>query len=369
MMKYTAALLYGPHDIRLEEMEMPPVQPGEVLIRMRAATLCPTDVKKYRGINPKVADALKTHGPYVLGHEGGGDVVETGHDVTTVKPGDRVAVQPIISCGECYYCQHDMPNLCPQMLGIGAAAGDFGECVKLYHKRGIGGCFAEYLKAPESCVIKVPKDLDYEAASMIEPVSDVVHSVSLANTGAPLRKRVVVTGLGPMGVTHVMVAKAFGAESVIGLDPIQERRNLAMDLGANVVIDPSQDNPVDRVLESTEGTGADIVFVTAGGKAQVHCVTEAIDMVRKGGAVVLFASSAGDSSLCLDHNVLHYKMVQVIGVVGFRSQDAEKTINLMKNAQINLDAVRGPVLPLSDAEKGFSIYGSPGVMKVGLDIN
>lgn len=368
-MRYLAALLYGSHDIRLEEVEMPPLEPGEVIVRLRAATLCATDVKKYRGTNPLYDGVLRDYGPYVLGHEGSGEVVEVGEGVTSVKPGDRIAVQPIINCGECFYCRNDMPNLCPRMLGVGGSAGDFRECVQLFRDKGVGGCFAEYLKVPERCVIRVPQHIGYDEASMLEPVADVVHSVDVAGTGSPLRKRVAVVGLGPMGLLHVMVARAYGADFVIGIDPIEERRKLAEESGANVVLDPLRKDPVSAVRDRADQVGVDVVFVTAGGSAQAKCVADALDMVRKGGAVVVFASAPANASLSVDPNAVHYRMISLLGVVGFRSCDAVKGLDLISRDLINLGLIRRPVVHLPDISRAFSLYGTPGVLKVGVQLD
>ena len=165
-MEMKAALLYAPHDIRVETREVAPCGDHDIIINLKKACLCPTDIKKYNADKPDVEGALKEYGPCILGHEAAGVVVEAGARVTAVKKGDRVAVQPMIFCGECGYCKEGRTNLCPHVIGVGCSAGGFGECEKLFYEQGIGGCFATHLKTPEICAMKLPDSLSMEAEDL-----------------------------------------------------------------------------------------------------------------------------------------------------------------------------------------------------------
>ena len=252
-MEMRAALLYAPHDIRVETREVAPCGDHDIIINLKKACLCPTDIKKYNADKPDVEGALKEYGPCILGHEAAGVVVETGARVTAVKKGDRVAVQPMIFCGECGYCKEDRTNLCPHVIGVGCSAGGFGKCEEIFYEQGVGGCFATHLKVPEICAMKLPDSLSMEAGSLLEPLADVVHSVDHALTGPG--DDVAVLGLGPMGLLHVAAARYNGARHVIAVDLDESRLDIARRLGADQIVNSRQGDPVAQVKALTGGDG------------------------------------------------------------------------------------------------------------------
>ncbi|MDN5343905.1 MAG: L-iditol 2-dehydrogenase [Clostridia bacterium] len=368
MAGYLAALLYKPEEIRIEELELPAVNPEEVLVRLEKATLCPTDIKKYRGEKAEVAEGLERYGPYILGHEGAGRVVQIGPGVNDFAVGDKVAIQPIISCGQCVYCRGGEPNLCLAMAGVGAAAGPFASCQLNFINKGIGGCFAQYLKVPAACLIKLPADMDLAAGSLVEPLADVVHSVEAAAVDE--RDVVVIFGLGPMGLFHVAVTKYYRAARIIGIDLDEGRLQVAGRLGADLLVNPGNEDPVARVKEITGGIGAHKIFITSGGQAQATCTDQALTMAAKKGVVNLFASAAsGVQSLTIDLNRIHYNMLNLKGTVGFGLQHAARAVELLAGGAFDYRLIRNYELPLTELARGMELYGKGDYLKIGIDLN
>jgi L-iditol 2-dehydrogenase len=367
MTKAIAAMLYAPETIRIEEITLPGCGPEDVLVRLEKATLCPTDIKKYRALKPDVEAPLREIGPYVLGHEAAGIVAEVGDKVTTVKVGDAVAIQPMIACGSCAYCREGKPHMCQNLLGIGGSAGNFGDCDRLFHEEGVGGCFATHLKAPQACVIRLPDGMSMAAGSMMEPLADVIHSVE--NAGVGPGDAVVIIGLGPMGLFHVVAAKYYGAGTIICVDIDDERLKIAKNLGANAAVNSVKTDPVARVREMTEGLGAGKIFVTAGGRAQAACAGQAMEMVRKEGTVALFASAdVTADKLAVSLNKIHYDMLHLTGTVGFSKEHGEKALALLASGIFDPELIRNCELPLERIEEAIGLYGKGANLKIGLDL-
>ena len=367
MIKAKAALLYAPQTIRVEEITLPDCGPGEVIVRLKKATLCPTDIKKYHALKLDVEAPLRETGPYILGHEAAGVVTEVGAGVQQVRVGDAVAVQPMIACGTCAYCRQGRIHMCQNLLGIGASAGNFGDCDRLYHETGVGGCFATHLKAPASCVMKLPEGLSMEAGSLLEPLADVVHSVDAAGVGP--EDDVVIIGLGPMGLFHVVAARYNGARSITCVDIDAARLQVARELGATGTVNSREQDPVAVIRAQTEGLGASRVFVTSGGRAQGPCTQQALQMVCKKGTVALFASAdVKADELTVSMNFIHYNMINLTGTVGFGAEHGEKALKLLASGIFDPKLIRNRELPLDRIEEAIALYGKGANLKVGLDL-
>lgn len=366
-MKMTAAMLYAPKDIRIETRDVAPCGEHDVIINLKKASLCPTDIKKYNADKPDVEGALKQYGPYILGHEAAGIIVETGAKVTSVKVGDHVAVSPMLTCGTCYYCRQEKDNLCMHVLGVGGSAGSFGDCEKLYVEQGVGGCFATHLKVPEGCVMILPESISMEAGSLLEPLADVVHSVEHAQVSS--KDDVVIFGLGPMGLFHVITAKYYGAKSITAIDIDDVRLNIAKKLGVDHLINSANTDPVAIIKSMTYGVGANKIFVTSGGRAQEPCTAQAMAMVAKEGTVALFASAdVRADNLNVSINQIHYNMINLTGTVGFGRKHAEKALEMMASGSFDYALIRNKELPLSRIEEAIAIYSKGENLKIGLDL-
>jgi len=266
-----AGVYRGKGIVRVEEVPVPEVGDGEVLIRVAACGICGTDIKKiFHGyVEP----------PQILGHEVAGSVVAAGPGVTKWKPGDRVMSFHHIPCGKCFFCERRLYSQCPRYKTTGLTGGFTPN----------GGGFAEYVKAmpwvAERGIVALPPEVTFEEATFIEPINTMVKAVQKARVAAG--ETVLVIGCGPVGLQLLMVSKLQGA-SLYTSDPIGERRAKSRELGAIDSFDPGRDKLLDEIRARTEGRGADAVLVAV---AHPAVVMEALTVARPGGRVLLFAAN------------------------------------------------------------------------------
>jgi len=255
----------------VEEVPVPEVADGEVLIKVAACGICGTDIKKiFHGyVEP----------PQILGHELAGTVVAAGRVVTKWKPGDRVMSFHHIPCGKCFYCERRLFSQCEQYKTTGLTGGFTPN----------GGGFGEYVKAmpwvAERGIVALPDNVSFEEATFIEPINTIVKAVQKARVVPG--ETVLVIGCGPIGLQLLMVAKLEGARLYTS-DPIAERRAKSLSLGAIESFDPSSGKLVAEVKARTDGRGADAVLVAV---AHPAVVVEALAAARPGGRVLLFAAN------------------------------------------------------------------------------
>lgn len=221
-----AAVFYGKHDLRIEEKDIPKAGVGEVLVKVMACGICGTDIHIFEGDE----GAAQTPAGTVLGHEFSGIVTEIGEGVDSVKVGDRVCVDPNKLCGECYYCRKAIGYFCEKMIGIGTT---------------VDGGFEEYCVVPKSQVYKIAADTSFDEAAMTEPVSCCIHGIDLCDIKTD--DTVLIIGCGMIGLIMLQLAKNAGAARVIAIEPQKEKREFALELGADEAISPSDD--VDKIFE------------------------------------------------------------------------------------------------------------------------
>src|SRR5690348_16743651 len=257
--------------VRVEEVPVPEVADGEVLIKVAACGICGTDIKKiFHAYVPP---------PQILGHEVAGTVVATGRGVTKWKFGDRVMSFHHIPCGKCFYCERRLFSQCKQYKTTGLTGGFTPN----------GGGFAQYVKAmpwvAERGIVTLPDNVSFEEATFIEPINTIVKAVQKARV-AP-GETVLVVGCGPIGLQLLMVSKLEGARLYTS-DPLAQRRQKSRTLGAIESFDPSGGRLVDDIRSRTDGRGADAVLVAV---AHPSVVTDALAAARPGGRVLLFAAN------------------------------------------------------------------------------
>jgi L-iditol 2-dehydrogenase len=257
--------------VRVEEVPVPEVAGGEVLIKVAACGICGTDIKKifHAFVQP----------PQILGHELAGTVVAVGRGVTKWKPGDRVMSFHHIPCGKCFYCEKRLFSQCKQYKTTGLTGGFTPN----------GGGFGEYVKAmpwvAQHGIVALPDNVSFEEGTFIEPINTIVKAVQKARVAAG--ETVLVAGCGPIGLQLLMVAKLEGAKLYTS-DPVAERRAKSLSLGAIESFDPSSGKLVEEVRARTDGRGADAVLVAV---AHPAVVEEALAAARPGGRVLLFAAN------------------------------------------------------------------------------
>jgi L-iditol 2-dehydrogenase len=257
--------------VRVEEVPVPEVGDGEVLIKVAACGICGTDIKKIfqRYVEP----------PQILGHELAGTIVAVGRGVERWTPGDRVMSFHHTPCGRCFYCEKRLFSQCKQYKTTGLTAGFTPN----------GGGFAQYVKAmpwvAERGIVALPDDVGFEEATFIEPINTIVKAVQKARITAG--ETVLILGCGPIGLQLLMVSKLEGAKLYTS-DPIPQRRQKSLSLGAIESFDPTSGKLVEEVRARTDGRGADAVLVAV---AHPSVVTDALATARPGGRVLLFAAN------------------------------------------------------------------------------
>jgi L-iditol 2-dehydrogenase len=268
----------------IDEVPEPVAGPGEVVVAVRAAGICGTDVHTVQGLFPRTP-------PMVLGHEYTGVVRAVGRGVGRRLVGRAVACEPSYGCGECAECDEERVSQCPR-------------CVR------VGG-FAERVVLPASCVHPLPAGLDLVTAALAEPAACCLAGLEMF----PLRRgaTVVVVGGGIMGLLTLVLARRRGARRVILSDPIAERRGVARRLGATTVIDPQRESLRERVMALTRGRGAEVVCEAVG---KPELVAEALALVRPGGTVELLGVSPKESRLPLQLWDVQYRELTLSGVFG-----------------------------------------------------
>jgi L-iditol 2-dehydrogenase len=266
-----AGVYRGKGVVRVEEVPVPEAGDGEVLIKVACCGVCGTDIKKifHAYVEP----------PQILGHEIAGTVAAVGKGVARWKPGDRVMSFHHIPCGTCFYCTRRLFSQCPRYKTTGLTAGFTPN----------GGGFAEYVKAlpwvAERGIVALPSGVSYEQGTFIEPVNTIVKAVQKARVAAG--ETVLVIGCGPVGLLLMMVSRLDGA-AVYTSDPMKERREKSLQLGAREAFDPSSGKLVEEIRGRTEGRGADAVLVAVPHPA---VVPEALAAARPGGRILLFAAN------------------------------------------------------------------------------
>ena len=279
----TAAVLYGKECLRIESVDVPKIGKGDVLVRVRAALTCGTDVKVFR----RGYHARMIVPPALFGHELAGDIVAVGEDVRGFTVGQRVVAANSAPCGRCFYCGRGQENLCEDLL--------FNN-----------GAYAEYIRIPERIVeknmLEVPAHVTYQDAALVEPLACSLRG--LEETGVSEGDTVAVIGLGPIGMMFVRLAKAIYGARVIAIGRRQQQLDRASKMGADeLILNDEGADVVTPVRELTGGRGADVVIEAVGVPEMWQL---AIQLLRRGGVVNFFGGCPDGTHIQLDTNLLHY---------------------------------------------------------------
>lgn len=332
-----AALWYGKNDVRVEEIEEPQVVKDSVKIKVKWCGICGSDLHEYLG-GPIFIPVGQPHplsgnvAPVVLGHEFSGEVVEVGEGVSKLKPGDRVAVEPIVACGKCPACREGKYNLCSSL-------GFHGLC-------GSGGGFAEYTVFPVEFVHKIPDNMSYEQAALIEPMAVALHSIRVADfrTG----DTALVLGSGPIGLATIECLKAAGASLVVVLQRKSVRQEYAKRAGADVVLDPNEVDVAAEVKKLTDGVGVDTAFETTGAEVGFNI---GLDSVKFEGTLVI--TSIWEKPMTFNPNVLVFQEKKIVGTLAYR-HEFPATIAQMSDGRIKAQGYVTKKILLDDIVKeGF----------------
>jgi L-idonate 5-dehydrogenase len=323
-----AAVLHGAKDLRIENWPQPELQPGMVLLRTRRVGICGTDLHYYEhGYNATFVPDR----PFILGHELTAEVVAVAADVETVKTGERVTVNPARACGFCAYCKGGQINLCRKTIMLGSAS----------TTPPTDGALAEYLTVRADQCHLLPADMDDGIGAMMEPLSVALHAVKRAGTISG--KRVLVTGGGTIGLLVAMTARAFGAVPVAVSDIVAARRSKALEVGADVALDPAAHDLHDQVRELT-GLGFDMVFEASGAPPALRA---AFDLVRPGGTIVQIGT-VGTADIPIPVNQLMVREINFRGSMRY-GDTFDEAIRLVAAGRVDVRSLINRIFPLDES--------------------
>jgi L-iditol 2-dehydrogenase len=286
-----AAVLDKPLSIEVKEVGIPEPKRDEALIKVACIGVCGSDVHYYE--HGKIG-CYEVKKPIILGHELAGEVVKVGEDVTGVAVGDRVAVEPGVTCGKCSYCKSGRYNLCPDVVFMATPPVD--------------GAWADYVSVRSDFLFKLPDSMSYEEGALLEPLSVGFHAMKRGKVGPA--DRLFITGLGPIGLLTIQAAKIFGVTEIYASDVVPFRRELALEMGVTNVINPAAEDVNERLQKLTDGKGIDVLIETSGNQ---HAITAALKQVNRGGRLVLIGLPV-QSEIPIDIGHLIDAEIDVYGV-------------------------------------------------------
>lgn len=340
-----ALLLSEYKELNVTDFDKPEVGAKDVLVQVKACGICGSDIHGYDGSSGRRIP------PLVMGHEAAGVVAEVGDGVTAFKPGDHVTFDSTVSCGECYFCRRGNINLCDNRMVLGVSCGEYRR----------HGAFAEYVSVPQHICYRLPNDLPFEHAAMIEAVSVAVHAAN--RTPVTLGDTAVVVGSGMIGLLAIQAIRLAGCSQVIAVDLDAGRLEKAKQLGADVGLKADEVDVPEEVRKLTGGRGADVVLEVVGATATIKT---AIESARKGGSITLVGNLAPNVEMPLQSIVT--RELSVYGTCA-SSGEYPACIDLLASGAIRVDDMITATASLSEGVDWFArLYaGEPGAMKVILD--
>ena len=322
-----AAVYHGPGDLRVEEVPVRKLKDNEVKIQVKYCGICGTDIHIFHG-DGGCCDVTP---PLVPGHEFSGVVAEVGAGVKTVKVGDGVTGDPNDMCGECYFCKNGMQHFCKNNIGIGTT---------------VDGGFAEYVIMREKQVYKVSDELSFIEAAMAEPISCCLHGIDLCNIKAG--DTVLVMGGGPIGMIMMQLAKNAGASKVIMSEPVEEKREQALKLGATKTIDPLHEDVEDVLAEYCENVNVVIECV-----GNVHTQADAVRFAGKGATIMYFGLAAPEESFPIRPDDIFKKELHITSSY-INPYSFERAIQILESGTVELESLITNVVPLDDIADVFT---------------
>jgi L-iditol 2-dehydrogenase len=320
-----AAVYLGPEKIELCMVPIPEPAAGELLVKVRSATTCGTDVKTYRRGHPKFPP------PFIFGHEFGGDVVQVGDGVEKFREGMRVTANVFAECGECFYCKHGQGNICANLI---------------YNF----GAFAEYMTIPASIVrratFEIPAHIPYAHAALLEPLVTVVHGWHKVAV-QPGETVAIIGAGGPISLMFIQLLLRSGAGQVIAIGHSSTRLGVAGMLGASQLINASEQDPITMVRELTHGFGVDVVIECAGTKSTWE---SSVDVVRRGGRVMWFGGLPSGTKVEIDAARVHYGEIDLLNMHGGTVADAREAFELIVSGGVKVAPLLSGELPLEQVE-------------------
>lgn len=325
------AFMRGLDHMIIKDIPVPEIGPGQVLVEVGYVGICGSDMHYFH--SGRCGDFLvDLNEDYMLGHECAGTVAKIGKDVTTLKPGDRVALEPGITCGKCEFCKTGRYNLCPDVQFLATPP--------------VPGCYEQYIAFPEDMCFKLPDNVSNMEGALVEPLSVGLHAA--AQGGISLGDQVVVLGTGCIGLMTILACKAMGATEIIAVDVVPKRLEFAKKLGATRTINGKECDTVEAINRITNGEGISKVFETAGSPVTI---AQTPYLVKRGGTITLVGISA-NPEINFNFGQIMAKEAQIKSVFRYRNI-YPKAIAAIADGRINVAQIATHEFDFADIQKAF----------------
>lgn len=328
-----------PNELELRRVPLHELGEDDVLVRVAYTGICPWDVRAFSGLSSSVAF------PRILGHEISGYVAAWGKNVKNLTVGQPVCPDMIVKCGTCKACRIGRSNRCQRPT--------FQQ---------FGGSYADYVRVPQKNIHPLQPGTSMKAAAFMEPLACVVRGQDMLRL-YPAEVELVI-GLGPIGLMHLQVARAFGAR-VIASDPVPERLQKAKELGAEWVVNPTETDLAGYVKEVTGGWGVDAAVLTVG---SARLAEQIVPMLAPGGRFNIFAGIYPKDQVHFDPNIIHYGEFIITGSADSTPENMHQALNLIETGQVNTEALVSHVIPLEELGRGLEIVKNRQGLKVMIEV-
>lgn len=345
MKKGKAAFLLGKQKFVIDEIEIPECGNNEVFVRIKAVGICGSDAHYF--LDGRIGDQIVPE-KFIIGHEAAGEVVEIGRNVKSFKKGDRVVIEPGISCGICDFCITGRPNLCQSVKFLGTPP--------------TTGAFRQFIVMPEKNLIRLPDELSFAEGTLAEPLAIALYGVRLSNF--QIGDTVAILGAGPIGLSVLFCCKIGGASKIIATEIIKHRAEMAKKLGADYVYLADKQDIVREILENTNRRGVDIAYECAG---KQETISQMISVSSVDGKSVVFGIPAEDV-VFFDPHIVRRKQLPII-TVRRSAFTTEAVLQLMCKSSIKFSSVITHLFPLEKIQEALEIVStkSDGVIKAVIE--
>ena len=344
-----AAVYHGPEDLRVEQWPTPSAAAGEIVLRMEYASICATDLRIIQGAHRKYSPGTVR----VPGHEVVATIAELGSGVNgDYRVGQRVFVAPNAGCGHCRQCHRGQNNLCDDYAALGIT---------------MDGAFAEFIKLPaafleQDNLIPFDQSLDGAEIALAEPFACVLHGQDALRIGS--EEVLLIMGPGPIGIMHVIAARAAGVKKIVVSGKSSERLQMAIAAGADRVVNVREETLRKVIAAETEGRGADLIVVATGVR---EAMEEAPALAAIKGRVNLFAGLPNnDIAISLDANLIHYKELIVTGTTGCSTDDCRRSLQMISSGAVDLAPLISARYSLDRATEAIGAVRAGNVLKVAI---
>jgi 2-desacetyl-2-hydroxyethyl bacteriochlorophyllide A dehydrogenase len=339
-----AARLHGPGDLRMDIIDVPVPKTDEVLIKVHRTGICGTDLHIAKGNFP--APNL----PLTLGHEFSGTIVEVGSSVSSVPVDAKVVADINIACGACDFCRKGAKLFCPSVRQLGV------------HD---SGALAEFIVAPAQNIYILPDAISLDAAAYVEPLACAIHGQD--RIGIRAGETVLIIGGGPMGLAHAALAKLQGAAQIVVSEPDLHRREIAIKMGADVVVDPINENLNEILKSKTNNIGPDVVIEAVG---SIPTYEASVALVRRGGRILAYGAAPQDASMQLRPFDIYAKELTIVGSYAGTYDTWPRAINLIAAGRFNPALIVDCIRPLSEAVAAIkSLENDRSIVKIHIQIS